>query len=105
MSDAIVVTAYFRPRPDTRAQVLAALQPAIEAVHSEPGCLLYAIHDAPDGSIVMIEKWASAADLDEHGSGEAVRSLNAVLPSLLAEPVQVTRLTPLPVGNVDRGAL
>ncbi len=105
MSDAVVVTAYFRPRPETRDQVLAALRPTIEAVHEEPGCLLYAIHDAPDGSIVMIEKWASAAELDEHGSGEAVRSLNAVLPALLAEPVDVTRLTPLPVGSTARGAL
>ena len=38
-------------------------------------------------------------------SGEAVRSLNAVLPALLAEPVDVTRLTPLPVGSTARGAL
>ena len=105
MSDAVVVTAYFRPRPDTRAQVLAALRPAIEAVHHEPGCLLYAIHDAPDGSIVMIEKWASVADLEDHGSGEAVRGLSSVLPALLAEPVEVTRLTPLQVGTTEQGAL
>ncbi len=105
MSDAVIVTAYFRPRPETRDQVLAALRPAIEAVHQEQGCLLYAIHDAPDGSIVMIEKWASVAELDEHGSGEAVRALSDVLPSLLAEPVEVTRLKPLPVGRIEQGAL
>src|SRR5690349_10482456 len=53
----VIVTAYFYPRPEARAQVLAALQPAIAAVHEEDGCELYAIHDAPDGSIVMLEKW------------------------------------------------
>ena len=46
----VVVTAYFYPRPDSRDQVLAALGPAIAAVHDEHGCELYAIHDAPDGT-------------------------------------------------------
>ena len=47
---------------------------------------LYAIHDAPDGTIVMIEKWTSVGDLDDHGLGEAVRALNASLEGLLASP-------------------
>ena len=68
-SDAIVVTAIFHPADGSRDAVLAALEPAIAAVHGEPGCLLYAIHDAPDGSIVMIEKWESVALLDAHGKG------------------------------------
>ena len=105
MSDAVVVTAYFRPRAETRERVLAALRPAIEGVHTEPGCLLYAIHDAPDGSIVMIEKWASVAELDDHGSSPAVRQLNIDLDGLLAESVEVARLTPIPVGDTGRGAL
>ena len=73
MSDPVVVLAYFRPAPGQRDQVVAALQPAISAVHEESGCELYAIHDAPDGTIVMIEKWTSVGELDEHGSAEAVR--------------------------------
>jgi quinol monooxygenase YgiN len=31
------------------------------AVHAEEGCLLYAIHAASDGTVVMIEKWAEPA--------------------------------------------
>ena len=104
-SDPVVVTAYFRPNDGARDQLLSALRRAIEAVHAEPGCLLYAIHDAPDGSIVMIEKWASVEDLDAHGSSDAVPALNETLPGLLAEPVAVTRLQPLPVGNPTQGAL
>ena len=68
----VVVTAYFRPAPGQHERVVEALRPAIAAVHEEPGCELYAIHDAPDGTIVMIEKWTSTPELDDHGGGEAV---------------------------------
>ena len=101
----VVVTAYFYPRSEVRDQVLAALQPAIAAVHEEEGCELYAIHDAPDGSIVMLEKWTSAELLDAHGQGEPVKRLNVALDGLLERPVEVTRLVPVPVGQPAKGAL
>jgi quinol monooxygenase YgiN len=105
MPTAVVVTAYFHPAPGQHDQVVEALRPAIAAVHSESGCELYAIHDAPDGTIVMIEKWTSVGELDEHGSGGAVRALNASLEGLLASPTEVTRLVPLPAGTEDQGQL
>jgi quinol monooxygenase YgiN len=105
MPTAVVVTAYFHPAPGKHDQVVEALRPAIAAVHEEPGCELYAIHDAPDGTIVMIEKWTSVGDLDDHGAGEAVRALNGSLEGLLASPTEVTRLAPLPAGNEDQGQL
>ena len=105
MSTPVVVTAYFRPGPGRHDQVVEALRPAIAAVHEEPGCELYAIHDAPDGTIVMIEKWTSVGDLDDHGAGEAVGALNAALDGLLASPTEVTRLVPLPAGTEDQGRL
>jgi len=105
MATPVVVTAYFHPAPGQHDQVVEALRPAIAAVHSESGCELYAIHDAPDGTIVMIEKWTSVGDLDEHGSGGAVRALNASLEGLLASPTGVTRLVPLPAGTEDQGQL
>lgn len=105
MSTPVVVTAYFHPAAGKRDQLVEALRPAIAAVHQEPGCELYAIHDAPDGTIVMIEKWTSVRDLDDHGAGEAVRSLNASLEGLLASPVEVTRLAPLAAGTEKQGQL
>ena len=103
--DAIVVTAVFHPAAGARDAVLAALEPAIAAVHQEPGCLLYAIHDAPDGSIVMIEKWESVALLDVHGKSPAVAALNVALKGLVASPTEVTRLVPRPMGEESKGAL
>jgi quinol monooxygenase YgiN len=105
MSTPVVVTAYFYPAPGKHDQMVEALRPAIAAVHFEPGCELYAIHDAPDGTIVMIEKWTSAGDLDDHGAGPAVQALNASLEGLLASPVEVTRLVPLPAGSDEQGQL
>jgi quinol monooxygenase YgiN len=105
MSAPVVVTAYFRPAPGEHDRVVEALRPAIAAIHEEPGCTLYAIHDAPDGTIVMIEKWASVRELDEHGAGAAVQALNASLEGLLASPVEVTRLVPMPAGTEQQGQL
>lgn len=104
-SDAIVVTAYFQPLPGKLDEVVAALQPAIAAVHTEPGCLLYAIHAAPNETIVMIEKWASVADLDAHGGGSAVQALGRSLDGLLAHPAAVSRLQPIPAGTSQQGVL
>jgi len=53
--------------------VIDALRPAIVAVHEEPGCELYAIHEAADGSLVMIEKGESVELLDAHGSSTATQ--------------------------------
>jgi quinol monooxygenase YgiN len=105
MSDPIVVTAVFTPLPGKHDEVVAALRPAIAAVHGEDGCVLYAIHDAPDGTIVMIEKWESAELLDAHGAGPAVAELNRSLEGLIAKPTEVTRLVPIPAGTAEQGAL
>ena len=104
-SDPVVVTAHFRPKPEHRDAVVDALRIAIPRVHDEPGCELYAITDAPDGSIVMIEKWSTVAELDAHGSSPAVVDLVAALDGLLEAPVEVTRLVPVPIGDPAKGEL
>ena len=101
----VVVTAVFTPAAGSRDRLVEALQEAVPAVHDEPGCLLYAIHDAADGSIVMIEKWASDTDLAAHAGGPAVARLHTLIGGLIAEPVLVTTRAPLPAGTADQGAL
>lgn len=101
----VVVTAVFTPVEGKRAELIDALREAIPAVHAEPGCELYAIHDAEDGTITMLEKWTSAADLDAHAVGEPITRLNALIDGLIASPVVVTRMTALPAGTPDQGLL
>lgn len=101
----VIVTAVFTPKEGAFDDVVAALSPAITEVHEEPGCLLYAIHEHPNGQILMVEKWETAELLDSHGEGEAVKRLNAALEGLLEEPVEVTRLAPIPAGTQHQGTL
>lgn len=105
MSGPVVVTAVFFPAEGQRDAVVEALHRGIPAVHEEVGCELYAIHDAPDGTIVMIEKWTTEADLDAHAVAAPVVAIRESLQGLVAAPTVVTRLVPLPVGDAQRGAL
>lgn len=105
MSGAVVVTAVFRPSPGRHGDVRAAVEAALPDVHAEDGCLLYALHDAADGTLVLIEKWESAELLDAHGAGEPVARLGAALDGLLEQPPAVVRMTPLPAGDPEKGRL
>ncbi|MET1042625.1 MAG: putative quinol monooxygenase [Microbacteriaceae bacterium] len=105
MTTPIVVTAIFEPAEGQFHAVIDVLKPSIAAVHEEDGCLLYAIHEDPTGTIVMIEKWASEELLDIHGISPAVVAQRAALDGLLARPVEVTRLVPIPVGTPEQGVL
>lgn len=101
----VIVTAVFFPLPGRSAELASAMRAGIEAVHAEPGCELYAIHDAEDGTITMIEKWASRADLDAHSKGSAAATLMTSIEGLTAAPLVVTVMTPIPMGDPGRGAL
>ena len=92
----VVVTAVFYPKPGKKQELAQAMQRGIAAVHEEKGCELYAIHDAEDGTITMLEKWTTAEDLDAHGAGEPVQTLNADIAELIEKPTLVTRMTPIP---------
>ncbi len=104
-ADVVNVLAVFHPLEGHRDEVIAALETAIPLVHDEPGCELYAITEADDGRLFMIEKWASVEQLDAHGAGEPVAALRADLDGHLARPVEVTRLAPLPIGDAVKGSL
>jgi quinol monooxygenase YgiN len=102
----VVVTAVVHPRPGLLNEALATYARHIDAVHAEPGCELYALHT--DGaSIVIIEKWASQADLDAHATGEVMAALGPELNALRDRPADVTVLEPRPAGAdaTGRGAL
>ncbi|MCW2888755.1 MAG: hypothetical protein QOE54_6183 [Streptosporangiaceae bacterium] len=105
MPSPVVVTAVFGPLPGMRQKAIDALKAAIEAVHREDGCLLYAIHAAPDDTLVMIEKWDSRDLLSQHSKGPAVAQLNAALEGLLQRAAEVTVLEPIPAGEPRLGQI
>lgn len=101
----VVVTAVFHPLDERRDDLVAALRQSIPAVHDEEGCLLYAIHDAADGTITMIEKWQSRETLQAHAKGAAVAALDAAVGPHLARPTTVTTMEPLAAGSKAKGEL
>ena len=105
MAQQVVVVAVATPAEGRGDDVREALLAAVRRVHGEPGCELYALHAREDGAFVMIERWASADALREHGRGEALAELGAALDGALARPLDVTRMTALPAGDPDKGAL
>ena len=62
----VVVVATITPKPGEEEAVREAILAAAPKVHGEPGCELYAAHEA-DGAFVMVEKWESPEALATHG--------------------------------------
>ena len=100
----VVVVATFRPLPASRTRAIDALREAAARVHAEPGCELYALHEAED-RLVLVEKWSSAEALGVHGKAPALQDLNEALDGLLSEPVDIAVLSALPAGDPSAGAL
>lgn len=102
---AVVVVATIRPRPEFRADVIAAMEKTIASVHaSDDGCLLYALHEGGD-RLVMVEKWASPEALAEHGGGPALAELNQALAGRTEGAIDVQVLQPHPAGTPEQGTL
>jgi quinol monooxygenase YgiN len=103
---AVVIVATIFPAPEHREEVIAALEATAEVVHaSEDGCLLYAMHEGPDGRLVMIEKYADQAAVDAHLKGDGLAALSAEIKGKLAQPVDLQLLAPHTAGSPEKGAL
>jgi len=104
-TDEVVVVATIVPQAEHRDDVRNAFTHAIERVHVEDeGCLLYALHENPDG-FVMIEKWASSDALKAHSQSEAFQELTGAFGGWLAGAPVVTVLSAIPAGSEEQGAL
>ena len=100
----VVVVATITPRPGEEDAVREAVLAAIPKVHAEPGCELYALHEA-DGAFVMVERWADADAMKAHGKAEPLTTLGSALAGKLAAAPDVRRLTAVPAGDADKGAV
>jgi len=91
----IHVVAVITAKPGQRAAVLEAFQANVPAVLAEQGCIEYqAVIDAKglppskgsigDDTFMVIEKWASLADLQAHGASAHMLAYGAKTKELLA---------------------
>jgi quinol monooxygenase YgiN len=101
----VVVVATIHPTPEHRADVVALFEETIAEVHAnDAGCELYAMHEDTD-TLVMIEKWTSAEDLESHRVSETMKSLDPKLAGKLTDKTVVKIYQPHPAGKPEQGAL
>jgi quinol monooxygenase YgiN len=108
VAEPVIVVATVVPEPGRDEEVEAAFRTAVAATHAQDdGCELYALHRSVRGQegFVVIEKWSSAEALGAHGAGAAFAALSAEVAGLLAQPLGVTVLQPLPAGDEELGRL
>ncbi|MGE0218853.1 putative quinol monooxygenase [Mycolicibacterium sp.] len=100
----VVVVATLIAKPESVDTVRNACTKAIEAVHDEPGCDLYSLHEA-DGTFVFVEQWADAHALQTHSGAPAVAALFGTVGELLQSPPDIKVLQPVPAGDPAKGQL
>ena len=101
----IVIVAKFTPKPGRGPDVISAFEEVSPRVHEEPGCELYAAHIERGGDVViMVERWTSQADIDNHAQGKPLARLNELTTQLLLRPYEVWFLDPVPLG-ADQGEI
>jgi quinol monooxygenase YgiN len=100
----VVVVATITPKTGEEDAVREALLAAIPQVHAEPGCELYALHEGK-GQFVMVERWESADALKVHSGAEALAALGAALAGKTEGALDVRRLSAVPAGDPQKGAL
>jgi quinol monooxygenase YgiN len=100
----VVVVATMKAKPESVDAMRDACKRAIEAVHAEPGCELYAQHEA-DGTFVFVEQWADAEALKTHSTAPGVTTLFGEVGELLDGAPDIKMLQPVVAGDPAKGRL
>ena len=100
----VTVIATMTAKPESVDAVRNACKTAIEAVHNEPGCDLYSLHEA-DGTFVFVEQWADSDALQLHSGAPAVATLFGTIGEHLDGAPDVKMLQPVPAGDPAKGQL
>ncbi|OBA60278.1 antibiotic biosynthesis monooxygenase [Mycobacterium sp. 1100029.7] len=100
----VVVVATLTVKPESVDTVREILKTAAEEVHSEPGCQLYAVHEAGE-TFVFVEQWADEEALKTHSAAPAVGKLFTAAGEHLAGAPDIKMLQPVLAGDPDKGQL
>jgi quinol monooxygenase YgiN len=101
----VTVVATLKAKPESVDAVRDACKQAIEAVHSEPGCDLYSLHEADGGTFVFVEQWADADALQTHSTAPAIGQLFGAVGELLDGAPDIKMLQPVVAGDPSKGQL
>lgn len=100
----VVVVAAFTVKPESVDTVREAATRAIAAVHDEPGCELYALHEG-ENAFVFVEQWADADALKAHSTAPAITALFGEIGAHLDGAPDIKLLQAVPAGDPAKGSL
>ncbi|MCV7178813.1 putative quinol monooxygenase [Mycolicibacterium sphagni] len=98
----VVVVASFTVKPESVDIVREACKKAVAAVHEEPGCDLYAVHEG-DKTFVFVEQWADADALKTHSTAPGVTALFGEIGEHLDGAPDIKMLQPIVAGDPAKG--
>ncbi len=100
----VVVVATLTVKPESVDTVRDACKRALAAVHQEPGCDLYTLHEG-ENVFVFVEQWADADALKTHSTAPAVTAMFGEIGEHLNGAPDIKMLTPVPAGDPAKGTL
>jgi quinol monooxygenase YgiN len=100
----VVVVATMTAKPESVDTMREACKRAIAAVHQEPGCELYALHES-NNTFVFVEQWADEEALKTHSTAPAIAALFGEVGEHLDGPPDIKMLQPVPAGDAGKGQL
>ncbi|HME47992.1 putative quinol monooxygenase [Mycobacterium sp.] len=100
----VVVVAAMTAKPESVDHVRDVCRRTVEAVQQEPGCELYALHEA-NGTFVFIEQWADEDALKTHSTAPAIGALFSGIGQHLDGAPDIKMLQPVPAGDPAKGQL
>ena len=100
----VVVVATLTVKPESVDTVRDILTTAAAAVHDEPGCQLYSVHQSGE-TFVFVEQWADEDALKTHSTAPAVAKMFTAAGEHLAGAPDIKRLQPIPAGDPAKGQL
>ncbi|MEV5355820.1 putative quinol monooxygenase [Streptomyces sp. NPDC086081] len=103
----VIVIGTLHLRADRADEARGVIASVVKQTHQEPGCLTYAAHEVADDplTVVVIEKWASQQDLDDHNTAPWLAEALSRVGELLTGAPQIQVLTPLGYGTTDKASL
>lgn len=103
----IVVVARAHAKAGREEEFLRYFESIMKSTHQEPGCTRYAMHRGLDdsGTFVMVERYRSKADLDQHMASPYIQKLFAEIGEYVDAPPELLFLEPLSDSMGDKGRI
>lgn len=100
----VVVVATLTAKPESVDTVRDILTRAVDDVHREPGCQLYALHETGE-TFIFVEQWADAEALKAHSGAPAVATMFTAAGEHLVGAPDIKLLQAVPAGDPSKGQL